>query len=512
MDSKVTNQLAFVNMKQKLLEEFAWYLHLNSSKNLTLEYMGVTLDVSQYINTELSRTCIETIDNSVFKIDTVVWNRSVSNASKIYYRSGTGDIVYVENTSFNKNKVGFYHAVFVSSVYFKPDMRFTTSQEDASLFKTPADENQRNIMRILKQIILAQVSDVFKQFLVLQADVKLAEMEDKGNFPEFSDDEYGKIRKKDFQTVTRELYCVEPRIFYKLNDTQERSLLGFLNLLLSSDERENVLHIVEQVVSLTPEQRKTFSEVLQRSKLQYIIDAISIIERRVAVVEELKRIVFTATSFANEHDHIQKLIEQHFWIFGEQYHLLTADKNLTTSLRKYESITGTDGVGGISMTDKESRQRIDIFLYTQRVQEDSTSEMLIIELKAPHVKLSVDVFNQIVRYANTLRKEPRFASTNRIWRYYTVCSEIEDDVKVKFDNFKHHGKKGLADIIGNFELYALSWDDVFQAFETRHNFMLSKLQLDYSQVTSELGLNGEQFESKADVTEATAKMLAINAH
>ncbi len=513
MDVKVTDQLSFTNMKQKLLEEFAWYLHLNSSKNFTLEYMGIVLDVSQYINTELSKTCTETIGDSAFKIDTVVWNKSVSNSSKIYYLSNAGDIVNVENTSFNKNKVNFYHAVFVSSDYFKPNMAFSTNQDESSLFEIVVPEDQRNILRTLKRIILTQVSEVFKQFLILQADVKLAEMEDKGNFPEFSNDEYGKLRKKDFQTVTRELYCVEPRIFHKLSDTQERSLLGFLNLLLSSDERENVLKIVEQIVSLTPEQRETFAEVLQRSKLQYIVDAISIIERRVAVVEELKRLVFTASAFANERDHIQKLIEQHFWLFGEQYHLLTADKNLTTSLREFESITGTDVVSNsLSMTDKEARQRIDIFLYTQRVQEDSTSEMLIIELKAPHVKLSLDVFNQIVRYANTLRKEPRFASTNRVWRFFTVCSEVEDDVKVKFDNFKHHGKKGLADIIGNFELYALSWDDVFQAFEARHNFMLSKLQLDYSQVASELGLNDEKLESKEAVTEVTDKMLALNAH
>ena len=73
-----------------------------------------------------------------------------------------------------------------------------------------------------------------------------------------------------------------------------------------------------------------------------------------------------------------------------------------------------------------------------------------------HVKLSLDVFNQIVRYANTIRKEPRFTSNNRIWRFFAVCSEVEDDVKVKYKNFEQFGKKGLADVIGNFELYALS--------------------------------------------------------
>ena len=169
--------------------------------------------------------------------------------------------------------------------------------------------------------------------------------------------------------------------------------------------------------------------------------------------------------------------------------MLTSDKNLSTSLREYEKITDCPGDTGFTMTTEDARQRADIFLYSQQVREDSTSEMLIIELKAPHVKLSLDVFNQIVRYANTIRKEPRFTSSNRTWRFFTVCAEVDDDVKVKYENFKQHGKKGLADIIGNFELYALSWDDVFQAFEARHSFMLEKLELDYSQVTEELGMS-----------------------
>ena len=192
--------------------------------------------------------------------------------------------------------------------------------------------------------------------------------------------------------------------------------------------------------------------------------------------------------------------------------MLTADKNMRASLSEFEKITAqrpTDNVHAIS--DKEALQRMDIFLYSQQVLDNSNSEMLIVELKAPHVKLSIDVFNQIVRYANTIRKEPRFTGSSRVWKFYAVCAEVEDDVKVKYKNFEHHGKKGLADIIGNFELYALSWDDVFQAFEARHNFLLSKLRLDYSQVSAELGVSGRAPTSKVDVTALTQKLLSVNA-
>lgn len=513
LDVNSIDQLSYVNMRQKLLEEFAWFLYLNKDKAYTLEYMGSVLDISQYINTNLSRSISQKISDYDFEISIIVWKSNVSNSSKIYYLTEKGEIAATQNTSFNKNKVNFYHAIFVSSAYFKPNMFLPADEDgDQTEFNLDTQSGQKAIIRQLRKDIWTLVSEVLKSFLSSQADIKLADMEKRGVFPTFSNDEYGQLRKRDFQTVTKELYCVEPRIFYKLNTTQEKSLLGFLNLLLSSEERENVLQIIEQVVSLTTEQRKNFAEVLQRSQLQYIVEAISTIEKRVAVIEELKRIVFDYSAFANERDHIQKLIEQHFWLFGEQYHMLTADKNMRVSLREFERITyqpSTDGT--LSISDSEALQRMDIFLYSQQVLNNNSSEMLIVELKAPHIKLSIDVFNQIVRYANTIRREPRFIGNNRVWKFFAVCAEVEDDVKIKYKNFEQHGKIGLADIVGNFELYALSWDDIFQAFEARHSFLLSKLKLDYSQVSAELGIAGKDPTSKEDVTEITQKLLTLKA-
>lgn len=513
MEATVVNQLAYVNMRQKLLEEFAWFLYLNKDKGVSLEYMGVILDVSQYINTELSGQSRVNIGDISFDINVVVWTNNVANSSKIYYLTERGEIANVENTSFNKNKVNFYHAVFVSSKYITLDTFFPQDDEIEPSEQMEMEPQQHNkaIFRQLKKVISALVADVLKKFLVKQADTKLAEMAQRGSMPKFSNDKYGELRKKDFEVVTKELFCVEPYIFHKLNPTQEKSLLGFLNLLLNSEERENILEIVEQVVSLTPEQRSSFASILQRTKLQYIVDVIETIEKRITIVEELKKIVFSYTSFANERIHIQKIIEQHFWLFGEQYHLLTADKNLKTSLEEFEKITEiTDIHAPVGLSDKELAQRIDVFLYSQRVQEDSSSEMLIIELKAPYIKLSLDVYNQVVRYANTLRKEPRFIGANRKWRFFAVCSVVEDEVKVKYENFIQHGKKGLVDIIGNFEIYALSWDDIFQSFEARHSFLLDKLKFDYSQVVATLDGQDDKPVSRETVTQLSEKLVALS--
>jgi len=124
---------------------------------------------------------------------------------------------------------------------------------------------------------------------------------------------------------------------------------------------------------------------------------------------------------------------------------------------------------------------MDIFLYGARMNEANVKEGLVIELKAPSVSLDQVVLSQIERYANMIRKEPQFSGVNRAWRFFAICSSVDDDVQSRYDGYKSHGKFGLASIIGNFEIYAITWDDVFLSFEQRYRFLLEKIQRDFEQ-------------------------------
>lgn len=86
--------------------------------------------------------------------------------TKIYYLTEAGEIAATENTSFNKNKVGFYHAVFVSSKYFKPDM-FLPQEDDGGqmAMEEGSQDDQRSVFRQLKKIIVSLVTTALKPFL-----------------------------------------------------------------------------------------------------------------------------------------------------------------------------------------------------------------------------------------------------------------------------------------------------------------------------------------------------------
>lgn len=493
-------------MHALLLEEFSWYLYLNKESGASLTYLGSVVDYNEYINVNLSNRQTVVIDGHEFTIDVIVWKNHIANSSKIYYVDQEGNITNTENTSFNNNTVGFCHGVYVHSQYFS-ELPTLTNSDDETFVEYEA--GQKKTMRSLKKQIRELLSATMHRFLLTRADTYLEELERKSELPAFPDDDFGQCRKKDFVKVTREIYCVEPKIFHNLKPAQSKSLLGFLALLLDSNERENILSVVEQVVSLTHEQRAKFVEVLKRTKLEHVVNMVEVIQKRYEVVRTLKEIVYNpdVSRFANERDHIQKIIERHFWLFGDQYSMVTADVTFKRSLKQFEELLEIDKAEVEMLTPEELRQRMDIFLYGGRMNEVGVKEGLVVELKAPSVTLSQVVLSQIERYANMIRKEPQFSGNNRTWRFFAICSSIDDVVKSKYDGYKSHGKFGLVSMIGNFEIYALTWDDIFLSFENRYKFLLDKIQADYEETANDDSISapGRQY-----VSEKVKRIIEMN--
>ncbi len=57
-----------------------------------------------------------------------------------------------------------------------------------------------------------------------------------------------------------------------------------------------------------------------------------------AGLSEVSLVIYDLEQFSNERDHIQAIIEENFWLFREQYNLVSADKPFTASLLEYTYI------------------------------------------------------------------------------------------------------------------------------------------------------------------------------
>lgn len=517
VDQILPEQVTILALEDTLLKEFAWYLYLNKERNVEILVNGERVDYTKYIDTRFSAKKDLLIDGIGLKIDVVVWKEKIREKFCIYFMNLEGVLKGRDTTSFNRNTVNFNHSVFVRSLCFDRDSDTSLTTDDSSNEQIAFDDqpSNRTFLRKVKKEIQEAIDDALTAFLSAQATKAVQDMMDRESFPTFSDDIPGQLQKKDLMTVTQELYKLDARIFYKLKPIQEKSLLGFINLLLQSEERENMLDIIESIVSLTPEQRKGFSDILKRTQLGNIIDTIQFIEDRYKVVEALKQVVFDYTDYANERYHVQKIVEQHYWLFGEQYNLVTADQRMQKALANYLNILyGSDAPDATLNHDQEEMRRMDIFLCGARKTEDSVGyeiqENLVIELKAPKVVLTKKVLRQIEDYMDFVRKQPQFNTQLCRWRFIAVCNNVDDDVRARYATNQTKGKKGLVFSVENYELYALTWADVFKSFELRHSFLLKKLKIDQEAIEKDISQQLGNSTGREEVNNLTALALPVS--
>lgn len=517
VDQILPEQVTILALEDTLLKEFAWYLYLNKERNVEILVNGERVDYTKYIDTRFSAKKDLLIDGIGLKIDVVVWKEKIREKFCIYFMNLEGVLKGRDTTSFNRNTVNFNHSVFVRSLCFDRDSDTSLTTDDSSNEQIAFDDqpSNRTFLRKVKKEIQEAIDDALTAFLSAQATKAVQDMMDRESFPTFSDDIPGQLQKKDLMTVTQELYKLDARIFYKLKPIQEKSLLGFINLLLQSEERENMLDIIESIVSLTPEQRKGFSDILKRTQLGNIIDTIQFIEDRYKVIEALKQVVFDYTDYANERGHVQKIVEQHYWLFGEQYNLVTADQRMQKALANYLNILyGSDAPDATLNPDQEEMRRMDIFLCGARKTEDSVGdeiqENLVIELKAPKVVLTKKVLRQIEDYMDFVRKQPQFNTQLCRWRFIAVCNNVDDDVRARYATNQTKGKKGLVFSVENYELYALTWADVFKSFELRHSFLLKKLKIDQEAIEKDISQQLGNSTGREAVNNLTALALPVS--
>ncbi len=483
--------MRFAVVESALLKDFAWFLYLYKNRNVEIVVNGEKVDYEKYINTELSEKTMISIDGYKFEINLIVWQKSISEKFCCYYFDEKNVFKGKRTTTFNHNTVDFNHSAFVKSTFFDDKDNIIDDYDDMqiNLFES---QDEKKILKKLHKEIQRFIEKKISVYLSDKAEeVVTAMITERKTFPEFPNDVYGQMRKNDLKRVTKEIFKLEPLIFHRLKLVQEKSLLGFLNLLLSSEERENVLTIIEQVVELSPQQRKDFSKILKKTSLENIIDTIKFIEDRYKVIELLKNIVYDLTKFANERDHVQKIVERHFWLFGEQYNLASADQRMQKALEQYRNILyGEENLTAKLDPDAENERRMDIFLCnTRNVEttfETTLEENIVVELKAPRITLTKKVLRQVEDYMDYVRRQPQFNSELRKWKFIAVCKEVDDYVKSQYKAFEDKGKIGLVFQVDNCEIYALTWDDIFKSFEIKHRPMLERLKYDKEQMANEL--------------------------
>lgn len=460
-----------------LANEFGWFLYLNKDRGYKifindnlLNYQSVIADCedSDFL-----------IGDFNFKISFIRWKEKIGDKFYYYFLNSAKKEAHRKHTSFNNKTADFHHSLYIESDYFN---EFKATKNDVAVLN--GFLNQSDIkFRVLIDHLNELVSSKEKSFIRDLKAGALIEVYNKNNvFPPFGNNRYEQIRKEDLENVIKELYSVQPKIFQNLTIPQSKTIVGFLNLLLDTDQREYVLNIVDSVVKLSDNERKDLSDVLKTSKLSHITSLVKLLENRFNIVDILKALVFDLQEYTNERDHIQKVIEDNYWLFGEQYHLVSADKNFEVLLNNYYVHLGENKSKPEKIDSKNKLQRPDIFI-SRKVDvadgsdTDSTvEENIIVELKRPDVIIGNEQFQQVERYLRFIVEDERFNSVTRNWKFILIGKKVDDYIKDLYENQKLKGKKFLIQSIKRYEIYAMTWDDLFRLFEIKHKHLIDKLE------------------------------------
>jgi hypothetical protein len=199
--------------------------------------------------------------------------------------------------------------------------------------------------------------------------------------------------------------------------------------------------------------------------------------------------VFNPDLGANEVDHLQKMIESHYWIFGEQYHLVTAaEPKFEEALRRFIfHLTEKDTTTEIIHPHK--LKEMDIFACRQNILSDRI-ENIVIELKHPSISLGESQYSQIHKYLSVISSQSEFNASNMYWEFYLIGNKFNTSNYLEdlIDTNKNHGTPSLilSKDNGRIKVYAKKWSEIFADFEIKHKHLDEKLKLEKELLINDL--------------------------
>ena len=496
----------FINYLQK---EFAVFLKLNENRGYSLTVNEKLIDCNAVI-AEVDSKEVTLYDdklntNQKFSLTFIRWYEKMKENYSVYYLNEEGLERYEETTRLNKKDTGFHHSVYVSSPYFDyfaPSPKAGLESEDAEeqitqmliefeghhVTKTEKDQ----VFKDLRKIVAEWLTEKQKSFITEIGGKELWDRFEAKGVVEQPLNEYEEPLFMELKQTVIGIYSIQPKLFTNLGDDQAKALVGCLRLLLQTNKRDDVISILEQIANMTDEERHKLKVILQTTELSSITNTIDLLQNRLKTVSALKAMVFDTSLKAYEVADIQKMVSSAFWLFGEQYNIVTeAEPDFQQALESYlEKIGKSRKSKGVSKSkinaDKikhpDANKEMDIFAFRQNNQSQKI-ENIVIELKRPNIELGEVEVSQVKTYMGLIYSESQFNSPDSQWTFILVGNKMDKSgyIEREINNSKTWGKKNLIQHVDDsgqhYDIFVRTWSSIFDDFEIRHKFLLDKLEM-----------------------------------
>jgi hypothetical protein len=257
-----------------------------------------------------------------------------------------------------------------------------------------------------------------------------------------------------------------------------------LDKCISNSDNDDLEDILKAVTALDNDRVKKFKELLENVALSEVIRFTNDIYKKEQFLDFLHQIIYGEISkYLLERNQLHRIIEKNLWVFGEEY---TGAPNLFSDTRLEKALdelhykhfafeeNKDDANYYEDITDKKILDIIDLFFYNEKLMNAGRREIMIVELKAPRVKISQRELGQVDRYMYDVERLDQFSSTlkYKIILVSSGFSAMGESLIVKGDNTTLYRKSAKKDI----EIHVMKWSDIITGNKQRLSYLGNQLK------------------------------------
>ena len=255
-----------------------------------------------------------------------------------------------------------------------------------------------------------------------------------------------------------------------------------LRMLRNAIERgpEELQLILKEVLDLPARKQKELANLLQETTLSAIITAAKTVADRLKFISALELIVFDPETKGRlkERTQLHKILAENTWVFGEEYNLWVSDKDLRRVLEKHrDHLDPNIAIDEPVKVIGKARGIIDLmFSRSTRRHRANDIEHMIVELKAPKVKIGAEEITQAKKYAIAVTSDERFSTVNGVrWHFWLVSNAYDDFAKHEIESGPDRERRLIArgprHIVG-----IKTWGELIEENRARLQFFQEHLQ------------------------------------
>lgn len=483
-----SNALLATSLEMHLVMEFGWFLFENSNYQILIN--GTKLNVDKYIKEE-KEYLLDSFPDDVKKdfkgnlvVKVIIWKEKPSEYSKFYFLNRSSVEILKQTTGLNKKSDDFWHSVYITSNLFNAAVDVIDDNDES-----PQNElalSDRKINRLKKKIIdflKKELVKIRKPYLISLSDDMIEDLKEKNLIPNLSD--FGIYDDDSYDDLLKTIYTISPSLFTKKSDAEKKFICATFAGLLTTEDNVLIKVILEQLQELTDDEKEDLLGVLKRTSLSNIIKTIKEIDHRLDVLDKLKVLLSEHEKETLEVKHLQQILDENFWLFGEQFRLFSSTEGaLKNVLIKYAKEI-------LKIEDPELETNpngeVDLFLTkTESVGED-VQKNIIVEIKRASKFLTEEKeYHQINDYRKKILEQSLCNGGTQYWEFYLIGRDYDNGIKELIQNAKQHGEKekGLSFSIndGRVKIFVRKWSDILEVeWGNKMKYLKEKLKIQAKQ-------------------------------